>query len=293
MLKNPLHTLSVIRENLAKAVKATGLSKVLIGLSGGADSALVAIAAVEAVGKENVKAIFMPSVYTKVESAELAQRFAEDCLNIEFQTYPINFAHEAFQKILFDGGDIDVTGVPDENIQARVRGVILMAVANVEYRLVLATSNRSEALMGYCTIYGDTVGFREVIGGLFKTEVYQILEDVYKQAPRDILRRIIDRPPSAELSPRQLDTDLLPPYEVLDLILAQLPQYVTDENIVKQAWRITDKLVEHVADAVEQKFPDLKDDVEKLVHQVLETVLRNGWKLLQYPPVIPSKGYIL
>lgn len=289
MLKDPVATRNNIVRNLQKEIEKTGLSKVLIGLSGGADSALAADIAVEAVGRENVKCVFMPSIHTTAESIELAQRYAGEVLGvIDFKVLPIKDMHVVGRSLLIEEGGYyydQIDGVPDENLQAHIRGMILMTLANIDNRLVLATGNRSEALMGYCTMYGDTVGFREVIGGLFKTEVYQVLKARYEEHPSEALWGIIERAPSAELSPMQRDIDSLPPYNILDPVLNELIGLVDLCRISQQEWIVTDSLVEKIwmklGTMLYLKFADCG-----LVSSILKTVRANAWKMQQCPPTI-------
>ena len=287
MLKNPSETFDILSKNLANAVKEAGHEKVLIGLSGGADSALVAAIAVNALGKENVKCVFLPSDNSSPQSENLSNLFAVHVLSTEFQVYSVDLPHRAIQHSLMHGfSKDDIAGTVDENIQARVRGILLMGIANIEHRLVLATGNKSEALMGYCTMYGDTVGFCEVIGNLFKTECYQILEYLHTVNPSNTLRNIIDREPSAELSPNQKDTDTLPPYDVLDPILKVAEILLEWDRFsdsappvsVLQLWNIADHQVEEVS--------RISKASEGLVRSILKAVIHNRWKLLQCPPAL-------
>jgi NAD+ synthase (glutamine-hydrolysing) len=211
-------------------VRKCGFSQVLIGLSGGVDSALVAAIAVDALGKDNVTTIGMPSQYSSAGSIDDARALAAN-LGIRFQTIPI---HDLFTQYtealapLFIGKAADIT---EENIQSRIRGNLLMALSNKFNALVLTTGNKSEMSVGYCTLYGDMVGALAVIGDVVKTEVYQLCHHVNRE--REVIpRAILEKPPSAELRPGQKDTDSLPPYEVLDPILqAYVERYETPEQI--------------------------------------------------------------
>lgn len=207
-------------------VHKSGFTKVALGLSGGMDSALVAAIAAEALGPENVLGILMPSPHTSEESVNYALQLAQN-LSMPTQSIAIAPLMESYAQILLPALGLDqgqgAAGTTLENIQARIRGNILMAFANCQQRIVLNTGNKSEAAMGYCTLYGDAVGALAVIGDLSKTEVY-LLADWYNKnrVDRSIPQEIIDRPPTAELRPGQLDSDSMPPYSVLDPILDKL-----------------------------------------------------------------------
>ena len=194
-----------------------GFKQCALGLSGGIDSALTAVLAAEALGPENVLGIAMPSRFSSKHSRDDAKTLAEN-LGIEFQLAPIegmfNSALEELKPLLGDRAP-DVT---EENIQARLRGMMLMAVSNKFGRLILATGNKSESAVGYATLYGDMCGGLSVIGDLPKTIVYQMAEHINRSS-EVIPRNTIDKPPSAELSPGQQDSDQLPDYEELDAII--------------------------------------------------------------------------
>jgi NAD+ synthase (glutamine-hydrolysing) len=205
-----------IRDYLRKC----GFKKAAIGLSGGIDSALVAVLATEAIGPENVVGIAMPSRFSADESTTLAKQLAEN-LGLEFRTVPIESAYVAYLKTLEPlGVDESKVSVTLENIQARIRGNILMALSNEVGAIVLSTGNKSELATGYCTLYGDMVGGLAVISDVPKTMVYQLSR--YINRGKEIIPdRIITRPPSAELRPNQTDQDTLPPYDILDKILVE------------------------------------------------------------------------
>jgi NAD+ synthase (glutamine-hydrolysing) len=214
-------------------VRKCGFSKVLVGLSGGIDSALVAAIAVDALGKENVTTIGMPSQYSSTGSVEDARALAAN-LGIRFTTVAIHDLFEQYTRALaplFAGREPDIT---EENIQSRIRGNLLMALSNKFNALVLTTGNKSEMSVGYCTLYGDMVGALAVIGDVVKTEVYQLCRYVNREHAV-IPQAVLDKPPSAELRPGQKDTDSLPPYEVLDPILqAYVERYETPEQIAAE-----------------------------------------------------------
>ncbi len=231
-------------------VRKCGFSKVLIGLSGGVDSALVAAIAVDAVGKENVTTIGMPSQYSSAGSISDARALAEN-LGICFTTIPIEPLFTQYTTALaplFAGAKPDIT---EENIQSRIRGNLLMALSNKFNALVLTTGNKSEMSVGYCTLYGDMVGALAVIGDVVKTEVYQLCRHLNRDRVV-IPQPILDKPPSAELRPGQKDTDSLPPYEVLDPILqAYVERYETPEQIAA-AYHFDLETVRHVVKLVER-----------------------------------------
>lgn len=209
-------------------VRKSGFNQVVLGLSGGMDSALVAAVAVAAVGAENVLGLLLPSPYTSEESNAYALQLANN-LGIATHSMAIAPLMQAFEAALCPVLGIDpqqclnTPGMAFENTQARIRGTLLMAFANAQGRILLNTGNKSEAAMGYSTLYGDSVGAIAVIGDLSKTAVYR-LADWYnsKHSQACIPQEIIDRPPTAELHPGQLDSDTLPPYKMLDPILDKL-----------------------------------------------------------------------
>jgi len=198
-------------------VNKNGFSGVVIGLSGGIDSALTLSIAVDALGAEKVEAVMMPSCYTLDMSVEDAKEQAQ-LLGINFKIIPIEKPFNTFLELLadeFSGTEVDAT---EENIQARCRGVLLMAISNKKGKMVLTTGNKSEMAVGYATLYGDMAGGYDVLKDVKKTLVFRLAE--YRNSiSANIPQRVIDRPPSAELAPDQKDTDSLPPYEVLDEIL--------------------------------------------------------------------------
>ena len=199
-------------------VHKCGFSRVLLGLSGGIDSALVAALAVDALGPENVLGVLLPSPYTSRESIESAEELAAN-LGIKTRTIPIEPVMLAFEGVLVDILS-DKHGVTRENIQSRIRGVILMSLSNTLGNLLLNTGNKSEVAVGYCTLYGDSCGALAVIGDLYKTQVYSLAHWYNEREGTDrIPRFILERAPSAELRPNQKDEDTLPPYAVLDKIL--------------------------------------------------------------------------
>lgn len=212
-------------------VRKSGASDVLLGLSGGMDSALVACIAAEALGPEHVRGILMPSPWSSKGSVDDSLALAAN-LGIRTWTIPIEPAMSAIQASLTAAlpDFADNAGTALENIQARARGLILMAMANRTGALVLNTSNKSEAAMGYSTLYGDTVGALAVIGDIFKTRVYELARWHCDSKGKMIIpEEIFVKAPSAELRPNQKDSDSLPPYEELDPMLARLFAHLPPE----------------------------------------------------------------
>jgi NAD+ synthetase len=198
-------------------VSKCGFRKVLVGLSGGIDSALVATLAADALGPENVRGVSMPGPYSSPGSLRDAEALARN-LRTDFRVVPIGPIFDSYLTTLdpaFEGQPRDVT---EENIQARIRGNILMALSNKFGALVLSTGNKSELAVGYCTLYGDMAGGLSVIADVPKTMVYDLARYVNRAGER-IPRACLEKAPSAELRPNQTDQDTLPPYETLDVIL--------------------------------------------------------------------------
>jgi NAD+ synthase (glutamine-hydrolysing) len=212
-------------------VRKTGFENAIVGMSGGVDSSLVACLAVDALGKEHVTGVGMPgpfnAPYSLTDARDLAQR-----LGMRFLAVPISRAYELLCEEMrggFGGRPPDVT---EENLQARLRGMVLMSLANKWGALVLVPSNKSEFAMGYCTLYGDMVGALAPISDLYKRQVYELARR-YPEIPE----RVLTRPPSAELKPDQTDQDTLPPYDVLDGILhAHVEERLRPEEIVARGY---------------------------------------------------------
>jgi NAD+ synthase (glutamine-hydrolysing) len=241
-------------------IQKCAFQKAIVGLSGGIDSALTAAIAAEAVGAENVIGVGMPGPYSSPGSIEDARILATN-LGIRFELLSINPAYEAYRQILSDvfaGLPQDVT---EENIQARARGALLMALSNKFGAIVLSTGNKSELGVGYCTLYGDMVGGLAVISDVPKTLVYRLSAYVNSRRPV-IPRATLEKPPSAELRPDQKDSDSLPPYEVLDAILED---YIEDSH------------------SAEQIAADRKFDIQ-LVKRVIRMVDRAEYKRQQAAP---------
>jgi NAD+ synthase (glutamine-hydrolysing) len=246
-----------IRDYAAKC----GFTRAHLGLSGGIDSALVAVLAVEALGSERVAVFGMPSRYSSPGSVADASALAE-ALGLHLQVLPIEDAFAAYLRTLapaFAGRAADVT---EENLQARIRGTLMMAWSNKTGSLLLATGNKSELATGYCTLYGDMCGGLAPIGDLLKTEVYGLARSI--NARRKVIPdATLEKPPSAELAPDQKDQDSLPPYDVLDRILERF-------------------IVGHrgAAEIVSEGFD------AALVRRVIGMVERAEYKRRQAPPVL-------
>ena len=249
-------------------VTKCGFSKVVVGLSGGIDSALTACIAVKALGRENVSVVFMPSQYTSKENFEDTQELAEN-LGIVLTRIPIDGIFKEFLRFLSPCFKDNEPGITEQNIQARIRGTILMGLSNKQGSLVLSTGNKSELAVGYCTLYGDMTGGLAVISDVPKTTVYDLARFINREKEY-IPTRIITKAPSAELKPDQTDQDDLPPYDVLDSILKA---YIED-------FKGADELVQMGFD---------KDMVEEIVFKVD----RNEYKRYQAAPglKVTSKAF--
>jgi NAD+ synthase (glutamine-hydrolysing) len=240
-------------------VVKNGFDSVVLGLSGGIDSALTLAVAVDALGADNVEAVSMPSRYTAEISNSDAQRQAET-MGVAYHSISIEPAFDAFLDMLSDtfaGTEADIT---EENIQARCRGVVLMAISNKRSRMLLTTGNKSEMSVGYATLYGDMAGGFAPLKDVPKTLVYALAR--WRNRDGEVIpQRVIDRPPSAELRPDQKDSDSLPDYELLDAILAR---YVERDMSID--------------DIVAEGFPH--DEVKRIAR----LVDRNEYKRRQAPP---------
>ncbi|MEK7315684.1 MAG: NAD+ synthase [Candidatus Eisenbacteria bacterium] len=240
-----------------------GFQRVVLGLSGGVDSALTAAIAADALGAENVTVVFLPSPYTSTESAEDAEALARN-LELDYRTLPIGDEMESYRKTLaavFAGRPEDTT---EENLQSRIRGNLLMALSNKFGWMVLTTGNKSEYSCGYATLYGDMAGGFAVLKDVFKTLVYELAHYRNARAGKPwIPERTITRPPTAELKPGQLDTDSLPPYDILDPVL---------RAYVEEDWEV-------------ERIMALGHD-RALVRRVIRMVDKAEYKRRQAPPGI-------
>jgi NAD+ synthase (glutamine-hydrolysing) len=250
---------TVLTTGLRDYVRKNGFSEVVFGLSGGIDSALTLALAVDALGPEQVHTVMMPSRHTSGLSIELAQEQAVQ-LQVDHRCISIEPAFEMMINLLSPSFGNREPGITEENLQARIRGDIVMALSNQFGWMPLATSNKSELAVGYCTIYGDMCGGFGPLLDCFKMRVYALARYRNSLSPA-IPEAVISRPPSAELRPDQSDQDSLPPYEELDEVLSRY---------VEKDWSIA----EIVADGFD----------ETMVRRVAGLVLLNEYKRRQAPP---------
>ncbi len=242
-------------------VRKNGFTDVLIGLSGGVDSSLVAVIAVDALGAEHVHGVLMPSRYSSEGSITDAEALAAN-LGIGTVTVPIEPAHDAFEQMLSDAFKGTQPNLAEENVQARIRGNVLMTMSNKFGWMVLTTGNKSEMATGYATLYGDMAGGFAVIKDVPKTLVYALCVERNERAGRDLVpKSVLEKPPSAELAPGQVDADSLPVYETLDPIIEG---YVEEDLSVPEL-----EAVGHDADTV---------------RRVARMIDRNEYKRRQAPP---------
>ncbi len=239
-----------------------GYRKASVGLSGGIDSAVVAALAVEALGRENVRALLMPSPFSPDGSVEDAKLLAEN-LGIEYNVIPI---HEIYTSVLntlkpvIGGLDFDLT---EENVQSRIRTVLLMALQNKTDHVLLNCSNKSENALGFCTLYGDTAGAFSPTGDLYKGEMYDLARYINRRMGDPIPENILTKEPSSELRPGVKDSDLLPPYEVVDAIIYRM----IEEG-------------QHREEIVNAGFDSA------VVEKIHGMIMRNEKKRYQFPPVL-------
>jgi NAD+ synthase (glutamine-hydrolysing) len=234
---------SVLVTGLRDYLSKTGQKQVVLGLSGGIDSALCAAIAVDAVGAENVHGVALPSRYSSDHSLSDAHALANN-LGLHYRTVEIDPAHKAFEEL------ITLSDLASENIQSRIRAVILMGISNSEGPLLLTTGNKSEIAVGYSTMYGDSAGGFAPIKDLYKTEVWEIARWLNTERGTEVIPvSSIEKAPSAELRPDQTDQDSLPEYNVLDAILERLIEHsstvsqIVQEGFDKQLVREVDALV--------------------------------------------------
>jgi len=257
--------MTLIHDGIVMGIKdyfgKLGFKRAILGLSGGIDSAVTAVLAARALGPNNVRAILMPSEFSSDHSINDARNLAMN-LGIQYDIIPIQQAYESFKDLLVPHFAGTKFGLAEENIQARTRGVLLMAMSNKFGNILLNTSNKSEAAVGYGTLYGDMCGGLSVIGDVYKMEVFELARYINKDG-EVIPENTITKPPSAELRPDQKDSDSLPEYDILDPILYHyIEERKSPKDIIKMGY---DK---------------------KLVHRILRLVNINEFKRYQTPPMI-------
>lgn len=238
-----------------------GFKKAILGLSGGIDSAVTAVLAARALGADNVRCVLMPSEFSSDHSINDARDLAKN-LGTQYDIIPIQKAYEAFKELLYPHFLGTSFNIAEENIQARTRGLLLMALSNKFGNILLNTSNKSEAAVGYGTLYGDMCGGLSVIGDVYKTDVFRLARFINKDS-EVIPENTITKPPSAELRPNQKDSDSLPDYTILDEILFQyIERQQGPKEIIKMGYD------------------------EQLVRRILRLVNINEFKRYQTPPII-------
>ena len=263
--EQPKEKISLIHDALILGLQdyfaKLGLKKAILGLSGGIDSAVTAVMATRALGKENVRVVLMPSAYSSSHSVDDAKALAEN-LGIRYDIIPIVAPYDAFNSLLTDvmeGKPFDVT---EENIQARCRAIILMAISNKHGNILLNTTNKSEMSVGYGTLYGDLAGGLSVLADIYKTDIYLLADYINKDA-EVIPANSINKPPSAELRPGQKDSDSLPEYHILDPILYMyIEKRLGPQEIIEMGYE------------------------EKLVRRILKLVNTSEFKRHQTAPVL-------
>ncbi|MDR2093369.1 MAG: NAD+ synthase [Azoarcus sp.] len=259
---------------LSDYARRCGFGKVVVGSSGGIDSALTLALAVEALGPENVVAVTLPSRFSSAGSIDDSLSLCRN-LGIKLFEHPIHDIVASYEQGFGAAFGEPLEGVAQENLQARVRGTILMAYSNQFGALLLTTGNKSEISVGYCTLYGDTNGGLGLIGDLYKTEVFALARHINETGERELIpEAIIEKPPSAELAPGQKDTDSLPPYPVLDTILKFLiegERLSTDER-----------------DAVKADYAKLAETEGglALIARVRRMIWKSEYKRRQAPPIL-------
>ncbi|MBB5204866.1 NAD+ synthase/NAD+ synthase (glutamine-hydrolyzing) [Inhella inkyongensis] len=255
-----------------------GFTQAVVGSSGGIDSALTLALATEALGAANVVGITMPSSFSSSGSVTDSEQLCRN-LGIELLNHPIKGAVEAMKAQFADSFGAPMQGLTLENLQARVRGTVLMAYSNANGHLLLTTGNKSEVSVGYCTLYGDTNGGLGLIGDLYKTEVFELCRHLNEAAGRELVpAAIIEKEPSAELAPGQRDSDSLPPYPVLDDMLKVLIE--------------GDRMASWEREAAEARMAGLRGTPEgrALIEKVARMIQRSEYKRRQAPPLIRLRG---
>jgi len=274
-----LDTLAFYRRQIVLGLRdyarRCGFDRVVVGCSGGIDSALTLALAVEALGADRVMAITMPSRFSSTGSVEDSKALCAN-LGIPLEVCPIeDIVRQVADTMAASTLALRPTGLALENLQARVRGTLLMTVSNAHGPLLLTTGNKSEIAVGYCTLYGDTNGGLGLIGDLYKTEVFALSRHLNETAGREIIpAAILDKPPSAELAPDQRDTDSLPPYEVLDEVLKLLIE--------------GERLAPEERDTAQAAVAALRasDEGQALITRIKGMIARNEYKRRQAPPIV-------
>lgn len=260
-MNNTEHIYNKLLGGIQKYFNNNKATKATLGLSGGLDSAVVLPLAVDALGKENVRVLLLPSQYSSDHSVSDAVRLAEN-LNVQYDIIKIEPAYNTLINSLsgiFAGTKADVT---EENLQARIRSILLMALSNKFGHFLLNTSNKSELAMGYGTLYGDLSGAISVLGDVYKIQVYDLAHYINRNG-EIIPNHIITKAPSAELRPGQVDTDSLPPYSELDPILMRfIEEKMSADDIIAAGYN------------------------RQLVDRIKLAIDRNGFKAFQIPPII-------
>jgi NAD+ synthase (glutamine-hydrolysing) len=277
-----LETMEFYRQQIVLGLtdyaRRCGFTKALVGCSGGIDSALTLALAVQALGADNVVGITMPSKFSSDGSVSDSAVLCSN-LGIQLIEHPIKSIVAALEADFQTAFGQELAGIALENLQARVRGTVLMEYSNSFGHLLLTTGNKSEVSVGYCTLYGDTNGGLGLIGDLYKTEIFQLCRHINTTAGKTLIPlSIIDKPPSAELAPGQKDTDSLPPYEVLDEILKYLVE--------------GDRLASWERERCYAQMASLQATKQgaALIARIQKMIARNEYKRRQAPPVLRVRG---
>ena len=265
--------------------RKTDIRKAIVGLSGGIDSSLVATIACEALRPENVMGVLMPSPYSSEHSVADAEALAGN-LGIQTVTLPITVAMRAFAKTLADTFAGMERNTTEENIQARIRGTLLMALSNKFNALLLTTGNKSELSVGYCTIYGDMCGGLSVIGDVYKTEIFNLCKYINRHHGGIIPEHVLTKAPSAELRPGQKDVDSLPPYNKLDVLLKALVENrLSVQEICLKGYNPA--IVQRIATLV--KNAEFKRRQSAPVLKITASAFGLGWRM----PIACAQAYVL
>jgi len=263
---------------LGDYARRCGFRQAVVGSSGGIDSALTLALAVEALGADNVVGVTMPSRFSSLGSVEDSRKLCQN-LGVRLHEHPIHELVDAYKAGFESAFGMPLQGLALENVQARIRGTVLMEYSNAFGHLLLTTGNKSEISVGYCTLYGDTNGGLGLLGDLYKTEVFALCRHLNASAGRELIPAdIIEKPPSAELAPDQRDTDSLPPYTVLDVVLKHLIE--------------GERLSGGEREAVEQAFAGLaaEEGGRAMIARIKKMIARNEYKRRQAPPILRLRG---